>query len=384
MKVFIWSPLISEVGTTYTILNTSAAFHKFSNSKIENFVINVAQEWTKYKNIFNLYNTKLIDLKTKLDFKKLPKNSFFKSRLTYFIIFFFSIFKLHRLLKEEQPDYLMIHILTPIPLLLLFFCKYNTKFILRISGYPHVGFLRGFLWKLVNKKIYKVLSPSEKTKKLLENKKIFSNEKIQIIFEPIINLELIKKKKMRPSDDIFKKNDNYVISIGRLTKQKNFEFLINSFDKILKKIPNLKLIICGVGEEENSLKLLIKKKKREKNIFLAGYVENIFFAIKNSKFFVLTSEWEDPGFVIIESMFSNKIVLSSNCESGPKEIISHKENGYLFKKNDSIDFINNFIEINNLIENNSQNITKMKIRAKQKTLNYSLFRHYLILKKIFK
>ena len=61
MKVFIWSPLISEVGTTYTILNTSAAFYKFSNSKIENFVINVAQEWTKYKNIFDHYNTKLID-----------------------------------------------------------------------------------------------------------------------------------------------------------------------------------------------------------------------------------------------------------------------------------------------------------------------------------
>ena len=82
-------------------------------------------------------------------------------------------------------------------------------------------------------------------------------------------------------------------------------------------------------------------------------------------------------------MFSNKIVMSSNCGSGPIEIISHKDNGYLFEKNDPEDFIKNFIEINNLIENNSQNITKMKIRAKQKTLNYSLFRHYSILNKIF-
>ena len=383
MKVFIWSPLISEVGTTYTIINTTAAFYKFSNSKIENFVINVAQEWTKYKKILNSYNTKLIDLNTKLDFKKLPKNSFFKSRLTYLIIFFFSIFKLHKLLKEEQPDYLIIHILTPIPLLLLFFFKYNTKFILRISGYPHLGLFRSLLWKLVNKKIYKVLSPSEKTKKLLINKKIFLNEKIQTIFEPIINLELIKKKKESPPDDLFERSGNYVISIGRLTRQKNFKFLISSFDEILKKIPNLKLIICGIGEEENSLRLLIKQKGREKSIILAGYVENIYHAIKNSKFFVLTSEWEDPGFVIVEAMFSNKIVMSSNCGSGPVEIISHKDNGYLFEKNDTEDFIKNFIEINNLIENNSQNITKMKIRAKQKTLNYSLFRHYSILNKIF-
>ena len=47
------------------------------------------------------------------------------------------------------------------------------------------------------------------------------------------------------------------------------------------------------------------------------------------------------------------------------------------------DFINNFIEINNLIDNNSKNITKMKISAKRKTLNYSLFRHYSILNKTF-
>lgn len=383
MKVFIWCPLISEVGTTNTIINTSAAINKFSKSKIENFVINVAEEWTSYKKILDSFNTQLIDLSTTLNFDKLPKNSFLKSRFTYLIIFFFSFFKLHKLLKEKKPDFLMIHILTPVPLLLLFFFKYNTKFILRISGYPHIGFLRGFLWRLVNKKIYKVLSPTEKTKKLLVNKRIFADEKIKIIHEPIINLELIKKKSGSVPNDIFKNYNNYVISIGRLTRQKNFKFLINSFDKILEHIPDLKLIICGVGEEENPLKLLIKKKAREKNIILAGYVENVHYALKNSKFFVLTSEWEDPGFVIIEAMFCNKIVLSSNCESGPTEIISHKDNGFLFEKNNTLDFTNKFIEINNLIENNSKNIAKMKIKAKRKTLNYSLFRHYSILKKIF-
>ena len=215
------------------------------------------------------------------------------------------------------------------------------------------------------------------------NKKIFSDEKIQIIFEPIINLELVKKKSESLPNDLFKNQNNYIISIGRLTKQKNFKFLINSFDKVLEHIPNLKLIICGIGEERDSLEHLIKKKGREKNIILAGYVQNIYYALRNSKFFVSTSEWEDPGFVIVESMYCNKIVLSSNCESGPTEIISHKDNGYLFKKNNMQDFINNFIEINNLIDNNSKNITKMKIRAKRKTLNYSLFRHYSILNKIF-
>ena len=59
------------------------------------------------------------------------------------------------------------------------------------------------------------------------------------------------------------------------------------------------------------------------------------------------------------------------------------DNGFLFEKNNTLDFTNKFIEIYKLIENNSKNITKMKIKAKRKTLNYSLFRHYSILEKIF-
>ncbi len=105
MKVFIWCPLISEVGTTNTIINTSAAINKFSKSKIENFVINVAEEWTGYKKILESFNTKLINLKTKLNFNKLPKNSLLKSRFTYLIIFFFFIFQITQITKRKKTGF---------------------------------------------------------------------------------------------------------------------------------------------------------------------------------------------------------------------------------------------------------------------------------------
>ena len=78
----------------------------------------------------------------------LPISGFLKSRF-YQFVFFSSIYPLIFLLKEEKPDYLIVHLLTFIPLTLLFFFNFETKFILRISGLPRLNFFRKFLWKII-------------------------------------------------------------------------------------------------------------------------------------------------------------------------------------------------------------------------------------------
>ena len=93
--------------------------------------------------IKKLSNFNLIDF--------LPKFGFINSRISYFIIFLFSIFKLHRLLKSDKPDFLIIHLMTFIPLILLSIFKYDTKFILRISGFPKLNFLRSFSGRSLEK-----------------------------------------------------------------------------------------------------------------------------------------------------------------------------------------------------------------------------------------
>ena len=57
-------------------------------------------------------------------------------------------------LKKNKPDYIIIHLITSLPLILLLFFNFETKFILRISGYPRMNFFRKLLWKLTLKKIY--------------------------------------------------------------------------------------------------------------------------------------------------------------------------------------------------------------------------------------
>ncbi len=377
MKVFYWSPFISEVATTFAVINSIKSIHSFSEKKINCKVIDVFKEWLPYKKILDRNNIEMTSLNSFLNIKNLPSKGFFKSRFTYILVFFFSIYKLHKKILKEEPEYLIIHLISYIPLLLLNIFNYKTKFILRISGYPKITFWRKILWKFSNKKIYKIFCPTLNTKNKLIDEKIFSEDKVHIVRDPIIDLKIINKKMKFdiPEEFNWLKNKKFVLTIGRLSRQKNFNFLIKNFRKILEIKNDLNLVILGEGEDRESLKKLIFKEKLENNIFLLGHQENIYPFMKKCIFFTLTSKWEDPGFVILESMFTKKIVLSSDCESGPKEIIRNNDNGFLFKNNDQDDFLNKFFSVLD---------TTNELKAKNKILykglltckKFSKFSHY--------
>ncbi len=376
MKIFYWSPFISYVATTYAVINSIVAIKKFSKKKIDISLINAASEWDDYIEKIEKENIKLIELKKKkINFKNFPKGNFIKSRVTYFIVFFKTIFQLHRLLKEEKPEYLVIHLLSFIPMTLLLFFSYKTKFILRVSGYPKLNFLRKIFWKIMNKKIYKVFCPTHLTKELLVNKKIFNKNKVFLVKDPIIEVNILREK-MKKSNLNTLVDKRYILSIGRLTNQKNFNFLINAFCEIRKKDPDLNLVICGNGEKKEDLLNLISQLKLEDKVKLIGFKDNIFPILKGAEFFVLTSNWEDPGFVIIEAMFTKKIVLTSDCPNGPKNIINDGVNGFKFKTNNKEDFLKKFDEVSYLYSNEKNKVRKILFNGIKTSRLYSLFNHY--------
>jgi glycosyltransferase involved in cell wall biosynthesis len=378
MKVYYWSPFITEVATTSSVINSIKSINKFSKKKINCKIINVFKEWNPLENLLQKNNIQVINLKNFINIKYFPKKGFLKSRFTYLVVFFVSIINLHMLLKKEKPDYFIIHLISSIPLTLLNLFNYQSKFILRISGYPKMNFWRRFLWKICNKKINKVFCPTSSTKNLLIKKKIFSPNKLFIVNDPIIDIKNICTKKKLDLDISYNwlKDKEFILSIGRLTKQKNFDFLIDGFKEILKDLPNLNLVILGDGEDRNLLKNKILKNNLQNNIFLLGYHKNIYPFFKNSLFFVLTSEWEDPGFVILESMFARKLVLSSDCESGPQEIIKDGINGFLYKNKNMISFKERFFMVFNLIKNKQENTKEILLKGIKTSGNYSQLNHF--------
>ena len=122
-------------------------------------------------------------------------------------------------------------------------------------------------------------------------------------------------------------------------------------------------MIIGTGEKKNKINSYIKANNLERNIILLGFQKNVYKFLKNCKAFILSSLWEDPGFVLIEAMANNCVVLSSNCPNGPKEIIQNK-NGLLFESNSEKDFILKFNLLLKLSESEKKNFKLMQAKKK--------------------
>ena len=309
----------------------------------------------------------------------MPISGFLKSRFLSILIFFSSIYPLLKLLKKEKPDYLIIHLLTSIPFSLLIFFNFKTKFILRISGLPRLNFLRKLLWKTISKKITLVTCPSYETMDYIKNTKIFDEKKIVVLHDPIINVSTIFKKKRDLNTKEKNLKKRYFLSIGRLTKQKNHTLLIDLFSYYKKMNKDYNLYIIGEGEEENFLKEKILRLKLQDRVFLLGFKKNIYPYIKLSRAVISPSLWEDPGAVMVEAAFCNKIVLSSDCKNGPKEFLMNNKAGYLFENDNLNSLIKSF---NELIADDPEQIYKKKFLAKINSKKYTIFNHYLTLKNL--
>lgn len=379
MNICYWAPFTSKVATIRAVINSAESLIKFSNNKIKATIINAFGEWVNHQKDIN--DKKIIFLSlSKFNFSKfLFCTGYIKSRLAYIFIYLYSFFPLLFFLKKYKPNFLIIHLLTSLPLTLLLIFNFETKFILRISGRPKLNFCRKFFWRLVSKKLYKITFPTFETFNHFLESNIFDNNQMLVVYDPIIDIERIRinKEEIILESNIIK--SKYILSVGRFTNQKNIDFLINCFCKISKEFKDLNLIIIGEGENGNYYKKLILANNLEQRIYVFGYKKNIFNYMKKAFCFVSTSLWEDPGFVIVEAAALNLSVISSDCPSGPKEILLNGRAGYLFKSNDCDNFIKIFREF--YFENKELNYKKL-VLAKKNSINFTKLRHYSVIKKI--
>lgn len=370
-KIFYWAPFLVPIATSRAVINSCYSMNKFSK-KSHCSIINFFGEFNHLSNEIIDKKIKLLNFYSKYFKNFLPKHGFLGSRFSFIVIFTFSFFPLKNLLKKEKPDYLIIHLLTSLPLILLILFNFKTRFILRISGQPKLNFFRKFLWKLAAKKLYCITCPTTNTFNYLKKIEIIDKKKLKILYDPILDIQKIQNLK---KEKIFYKD--YFLAVGRLTKQKNFIFLCEAFKKIVKINKNFKLIIAGEGEDKKKIDNFIIKNNLEKNIFLIGHKKNIFPYFRNSKGFILSSLWEDPGFVLIEAFFCRTPVLTSNSYPGPIEIVKDLKNGFVFENNNLDNFLKKFNEMNNYKNLNSLILNGLKVSKK-----FTLFNHYKNLDKL--
>ncbi|AFZ26292.1 glycosyltransferase [Cylindrospermum stagnale PCC 7417] len=163
----------------------------------------------------------------------------------------------------------------------------------------------------------------------------FGKEKVSLIYNPVIDNELIAKAKAPLVHPWFQKGSPLVfLAVGRLTEQKDFLTLIKAF-AILRKQVVARLVILGEGELRTELEATINALGITKDVSLPGFVENPYAYMSNASAFVLSSRWEGLPTVLIEAMACGCPVIATDCPSGPKEILEDGKYGSLVPMGDA-------------------------------------------------
>ena len=376
MKIFYWAPWIGKVGTIKAVINSADILEKYSKNSIKTKIIDAVGEWKEYEKKNRYISLSRIKLH-----KYLPKRGFFNSRLSYLIIFFFSFIPLLNLIKKEKPDFLITQLITSLPIFLNYIFKFDTKIILRISGYPKMNFFRTLFWKIASKKIYKITFPTKSLYEQFKVLKIFDEKKMYILNDPIINYNEIIKLKNDNNVPKYVVNQNCIVCIGRLTRQKNFPFLIKNFALMKKKYKDYRLIIIGDGELKNKLISQIKKLNLYEDVILVGHQRNIYKFLKHAKVFVLSSLWEEVGFVMVEAASCNVNIISSDCKNGPEEFLVNGKGGFLFKSNNSESLNKTF---DKFINSSEEELFQKRLVAKKQVKKFTFFPHFQNFIKVLK
>ena len=219
----------------------------------------------------------------------------------------------------------------------------NFRIIIRSNSSPsgwNKNFIKNLIFKFFLKRANSIIVNSLEFKNELKNK---FNANANVIYNPLNKNEILKRSKEYVNFNFFKsKKYLKIINIARFTDQKDHITIIKAFNVINKKIDS-KLLLMGYGQNQNLIINLIKKYKLNKKIKILPYQNNPFKYLKMSDVFVLSSLYEGLPNVLLESLTLKKFIISSNCKTGPAEILKKGKFGLLFVPGDYHDLANKII-----------------------------------------
>lgn len=146
-------------------------------------------------------------------------------------------------------------------------------------------------------------------------------DRISVIFNPVVTPELIEKSRMPLKHPwLGEGKPPVILGVGRLTPQKDFVTLIRAFAQV-RTVRNCRLVILGEGELRAELEQLVASLGVQDNVQLPGFADNPFAWMSRVRLFVLSSRWEGLPNVLIQAMACGAAVVSTDCPSGPDEIL---------------------------------------------------------------
>ena len=180
----------------------------------------------------------------------------------------------------------------------------------------------------------KVVAVSEAAREDLLNTVGLDPDSVRVILNPVVTPTLFEKAKAPSPHPWFASGEPPVIlGVGRMVTAKNFQLLINAFARVRKEQP-ARLILLGEGELLSSLKRQVEELGITDDVEMPGFAENPYAYMARAQVFVLSSIFEGLPTVVIEALALGTPVVSTDCPSGPAEILEQGRYGTLVPVDD--------------------------------------------------
>lgn len=199
--------------------------------------------------------------------------------------------------------------------------RINPKYIIEEKG------LRAFINKLWFRNSNLIVLQTESQKKFSPKSWI---KKSVVIPNPVSELALSSKV-------VYNDACANIVMAGRLNPQKNYSMAFDAMNIVVKDYPNIKLDIFGTGEIKEELLAEIEEKGLQNNVFLKGWTTNTVKEYCEHDMYLMTSNFEGMPNSLMEAMAVGLPCISTDCETGPSDLIDDGVNGYLVGVNNAVE-----------------------------------------------
>ena len=287
---------------------------------------------------------------------------------------FRAFFKVNKIIKKYKPN--IIHSHRYVNLYLSLYYLLNKK---------QIGFHT--VHNLAEKEQFGI--HRKFTKWLFYNRKVKPIAISNMVEDSIVKIYGIQKEKFYNiyngidlrrfySDKSVSKTENF-IAIGRLTKQKNYPLMLESFKKALQKYSHLTLTILGDGELHSEISNIIDELDLGKAVKLVGIVDDVENYVFKSDCLLMSSNYEGFGLVIAECMAAGLPVVATKA-GAIVELVEDNSNGLLSEVGDVDAFSNNIIR---MVEMNRNNTFNMSEKSKELSKKFDIDKCAKLYEEIF-
>lgn len=268
----------------------------------------------------------------------------------------FSILKLRKSIQDLRPDILFSslirgHIAISMALMALrekpftvFRSPNSPKLLLK---HNEMNFIQKYFLERAYRRADIVLAQTPEMRNEIIQYHHIPESKIEVFLNPL-DTDFINAN-INNINNPFDENMTNVVAAGRLTVQKGFDILIESFRDVMEKKNNYHLYIIGEDDgEEKKLKNMVQKLSLEQNVHFLGYQKNPYKYFFFADLYVLSSRWEGLPNTVLENLYLNKPIIATRCIPFMDELIVNGENGFLVDVGNSEQLANAILDYKNI------------------------------------